>query len=129
METKALPIVNIDDDVKIDLLSQVCKEAVITVHCSYFAFHGDRIRIWESTYLKDNSSGKRSRLVFALNIPYFPVWKPVRRNTMTRFTLFFSSLPKSCKVFDLYEDIPEPGGFKVWDIKRNKNDVYHVKLL
>ena len=43
------------------------------------------------------------------------------------FTLFFKALPKNCKAFDLFEDIPELGGFVKKNIRRNKSDVYHVE--
>jgi len=49
-------------------------------------------------------------------------------DTESHFTLFFASLPKSCEVFDLFEDIPEEGGFEVQGMKRNTNDVYYVNL-
>jgi hypothetical protein len=46
-----------------------------------------------------------------------------------RFTLFFSSLPKSFVLFDFLEDIPESGGFEIRGIKRNKSDVYPVTIV
>jgi hypothetical protein len=33
------------------------------------------------------------------------------------------------QVFTLYEDIPRPNGFEIKNIKRNKSDVCHVKIL
>jgi hypothetical protein len=44
------------------------------------------------------------------------------------FLLIFSALPKACILFDLIEDIPQPGGFLVKGIKRNKTDVYRITL-
>ena len=41
----------------------------------------------------------------------------------------FSGLPRSCTSFDLIERIPEPGGFEVRNIGRNKTDVYEVEFL
>jgi len=46
--------------------------------------------------------------------------------TTVRFTLIFSSLPKTCEVFDLIEEVPS--GFEVYDIKRNSSDVYNVTI-
>jgi hypothetical protein len=40
--------------------------------------------------------------------------------------LIFSALPKDCSHFDLIEEIPEPGEFRVSNISRNKSDVYHL---
>ena len=36
---------------------------------------------------------------------------------------------EACKVFDLIEEIPESGGFKIYDIRRNKSDVYRVDIV
>jgi len=48
--------------------------------------------------------------------------------TTVQFTLFFAPLPKSCKVFDLLEDIFESNGFKVKGIERNNSDVYFIQI-
>jgi hypothetical protein len=37
-------------------------------------------------------------------------------------------LPKKCTVFDLIEEIPEPGGFYIPNIQRNNSDVYHLEI-
>ena len=44
------------------------------------------------------------------------------------FTLIFTGLPKDCNYFDLFEKIPEPGGFLVKNIKRNNSDVYFIEI-
>jgi hypothetical protein len=38
-------------------------------------------------------------------------------------------LPSDCKTFTLKEEIPEPGGFEVKGIRRNKTDVYRVTVI
>ena len=45
------------------------------------------------------------------------------------FTLIFSGLPKHCKLFDMVENIPEPGGFVFENIVRNNSDVYLLEIL
>ena len=64
----------------------------------------------------------------AFNITYAPVWELVEAGTTKRFTLIFSSLPKSCEVFDLIEEVPDSFGFEIFDIKRNSTDVYNVNV-
>jgi hypothetical protein len=102
-------------------------ESQVIVHCVYFAGpFPSRIRIWPSTYLVDKVSGHRSKLLFSENIAKFPQWETVIGGT--DFSLVFEGLPRSCETFDLYEDIPESGGFRVKDIKRNHTDVYRVPI-
>lgn len=84
------------------------------------------VRIWQSTFLIDKGSGNKSTLVHAENITFAPVWTIVPKNFSYTFLLIFHALPKSCTVFDLVEQIPQPGGFFIPDIARNKSDVYHI---
>ena len=62
-----------------------------------------------------------------VNITFHPEWMWCTKG-QHNFTLFFKALPKNCKVFDLFEDIPELGGFVKKNIRRKKSDVYHVEL-
>ena len=127
--TTAAPSVKLDKRLKEEILSQVQEEGTVIVHCSYTALFDERIRIWNSTVLVDNQSGSRSRLLHALNITIAPVWMDLQGGTPTRFTLIFAPLPKSCDSFDLFEDIPQAGGFEVRGIRRNKSDVYNVTIV
>lgn len=106
------------------------EERQVIVHCCFPAspFLGNLIRIWHSTYLFDNQSDHRSKLIHAENISISPYWTPVPFMKDFWFTLIFSGLPKDCKSFDLKEVIPEEGGFFVESIKRNSSDVYRVKI-
>jgi hypothetical protein len=107
---------------------QVFEEQVTIVHCTYNfpkELQPAGIRIWPTTYLVQQD-GKRKKLLQAFNISSFPVWKLV--NAGHRFTLIFEGLDKDCTVFDLLEDIPEPGGFKFENIQRNNTDVYWVTI-
>lgn len=101
----------------------------IYVHC-HFNTSSDEvlIRIWLTTFLVDQNSSARSKLVHVENITYAPHWTLVPPNYQYNFLLIFESLPKSCVVFDLIEDIPQPGGFVINSISRNKKDVYHIDL-
>jgi hypothetical protein len=101
----------------------------VYVHCYFNNTSDDMlIRIWHSTYLIDRASGSRSQLVHAENISYAPQWTVINKKGTFSFLLIFSALPKDCSVFDLFEDIPQPGGFFVQGIKRNQLDVYHVDI-
>ena len=123
------PTVKIDKRLKDELLSQIQEEGMVIVHCSHTSTLGTNIRIWNSTVLIDRESGNRSRLLHALNISIAPMWMEIPAGSTLRFTLFFSSLPKSCEIFDFLEDIPESGGFEIRGIKRNKSDVYKVTIV
>lgn len=101
----------------------------VYVHCYFNNTVKDMlIRIWKTTFLVDKSSSHRSKLVHAENISYAPQWTVIPENKLFQFLLIFEALPKGCELFDLLEDIPQPGGFFVDSIMRNKKDVYHVYI-
>jgi hypothetical protein len=101
----------------------------VYVHCYFNNTIKDMlIRIWKTTFLVDKASAHRSKLVHVENISFAPQWTVVPENKMFQFLLIFDALPKSCEAFDLLEDIPQPGGFFVANIMRNKKDVYHVYI-
>jgi hypothetical protein len=104
---------------KIELLSD--EEQATIVHCTVLS--DTLIRIWKSTCLVQQDGAKK-KLLQAYNIPEYPVWKSVEPGHV--FTLVFEALDKSCTVFNLEEQIPEPGGFIVKRIKRNAIDVYEL---
>ena len=112
------------------LQPKVEEEKQEIVHCCYPASPevGSLIRIWQSTFLIDESIRHRSKLIYADNISTFPYWTEVPPMKDYWFTLVFSGLPKDCKMFDLMEVIPEEGGFHVKEIRRNESDIYRVKI-
>jgi hypothetical protein len=115
----------ISTETEVDVLS----ESHVYVHCYFNNTHKDMlIRIWKSTFLVDNGSGGRSGLVHAENISIAPEWTLIPDKKMFRFLLIFDALPRGCASFDLIEDIPQPGGFHISGILRNKTDVYHVDI-
>jgi len=124
-----MPDIEIDKKVFIasELLTDIEEESQVIVHChmecNEFA---DAARIWPSTYIIDTSTGIEYRLVHAEGITMYPNWTHVSEGSSLHFTLFFKGLPKSCKVFDLVEVIPQPGGFECRNIPRNTSDVYHI---
>lgn len=101
----------------------------VYVHCYFNNTVKDMlIRIWKTTFLVDKNSSHRSKLVHVENISYAPQWTVIPENKLFQFLLIFEGLPKGCEMFDLLEDIPQPGGFFVANIMRNKKDVYHVYI-
>ena len=101
----------------------------VYVHCYFNNTVKDMlIRIWKTTFLVDKASAHRSKLVHIENISFAPQWTVVPENKMFQFLLIFDALPKGCEMFDLLEDIPQPGGFFVANVMRNKKDVYHVYI-
>lgn len=115
-------------ELKAELLTQVEERGQVTVHCMLTTGFADCIRIWPSTYLLCRHSGHRSKLLHAEGIPYAPIWKAVAPDSRVEFTLLFEPLPDHCILFDLVEEIEDPGGFFSPAILRNDLDVYRVEV-
>ena len=123
------PDVSIDTDTLLQLNTFTQVESLVVVHCSYTsAGFMDLIRIWPTTYLIDQGSSHKSKLVHAENVSIAPIWTRLAYGETRVFTLIFSGLPKSCSVFDFIESVPEPNGFEIRNIKRNGSDVYFVEV-
>ena len=119
--------IEIDPKLKIEIKCLCEEECQVVVHCSILIPYPMRLRIWKNTHLISHSSNKQSVLVHAENISFHPQWT-ICYEGIHEFTLFFKGLPKDCLYFDLFEVIPESGGFMKINIKRNKSDVYHIKF-
>ena len=123
------PEITVEEALKLRLQTLTAEESQVIVHCSYFTGgFEEKIRIWKSTFLVARESAHRSKLLHAENITLYPDWTDMPRFSEFRFLLIFSALPKDCRVFDLVESIPEPGGFEVRGIGRNNVDVYRVEV-
>lgn len=119
----------IDDSVLTAIQPSVLEDSHVYVHCSFDNTWEDAlIRIWKTTFLIDKASGSKSSLVHAENISLAPLWTVIPDKRVHNFILVFSALPKTCVLFDLIEEIPQPGGFVVANIHRNASDVYHVAI-
>lgn len=120
---------NIKTEKKEILQQQVDHEKQIIVHCNYYN-HGmaDQIRLWETTYLIAENNAYKSKLITAYNIAMYPHFLTTIPNVTHTFTMIFEALPKQCKVFHLLEDIPETGAFHINNIRRNKTDIYNLKI-
>jgi hypothetical protein len=112
-----------EDKTEVEVKILESEERQTIVHCSVsddYAF-----RIWPSTFLIEQGTGKRAQLITAFNISFAPQWT---LNDGKGFTLIFEGLSKGCLSFDLKEIIPQAGGFEVLNIQRNKIDVYQVSF-
>lgn len=115
----------VEHDIKTDHSLEIQEERQTIVHCRINVSEEDLlIRIWRSTYLRDNGTNSIAKIITAYNITFHPIWTPARPNH--KFTLIFEGLNKSCRSFDLVEDIPQSGGFFVPRIPRNGTDVYSI---
>ena len=112
------------EKVKVDLKPEhqykEMRQVLVKAHYTFFL----SLRIWPTTYLICNQSGKRSKLIFSENICLAPKWLPAWPNH--EFYLIFEGLPKGCHSFDLFEEITEPGNFHIRNIARNESDVYDI---
>jgi hypothetical protein len=119
----------VETDIALEQKTIVIEEGHIYVHCHFHNTYKDMlIRIWKTTFLIDQQGANRAPLIHAENISFAPVWTAIPDGKTFSFLLIFGSLPKSCRVFDLVEEIEQPGGFEVRNIARNESDVYHVEL-
>lgn len=111
--------------IKIDLKPIVNEEKQVIVHCELVGTSA--YRIWKTTYLVTEAKEKIP-LIFWEGISLAPQWTFLPPSGKCVFTLIFKGLPSTCKTFSLIEEINLPGEFKVFGIKRNKTDVYHVRI-
>jgi hypothetical protein len=113
-------------ELSVGILSETGEEKQTVLHVTCLDDGGFMlIRIWPSTFLVQDD-GSRKKLLHAFNIASYPKYLPVRSGHT--FTLVFEGLDKGCESFDLLEEIPEPDGFHIRDITRNKADVYFLKI-
>ncbi len=119
------PQIKINTTTRLKLYNLVKEESQVIVHCTYIG--RSRIRIWKSTFLYAKGSSHRSKMILHENITLYPAWTTYKGKSKL-FTLIFTSLPKSCKEFDLIEKIPEPGGWQIKNIQRNNIDVYLINI-
>jgi hypothetical protein len=123
----AAPKINLDTSTLID--PETLEDSYVYVHCHFKnRWLNMLMRIWKTTFLIDQHSPSRSKLIHIENISYAPSWTLIPDRADYTFLLIFSSLPKSCTQFNLLEEITQPGGFFVKDIVRTESDVYHIEI-
>jgi hypothetical protein len=126
------PSIAVSEEVKKQLLTETEEIGQVILHIIYKApsnFLYALIRIWPTSYLYDHHSDHRSELVHAENITFYPEWHQCNPGIDNYFTLIFSGLPASCKMFDFIELCDgSSGAFEVHNIPRNNTDVYYISL-
>ena len=128
-ETPSIIKPAVDVEALTNIEASTLDDSFVYVHCNFNNMWKNMlIRIWKTTYLVDSLSAMRSKLLHAENISMAPVWTQIPDGGKYSFLLIFSGLPKSCKQFDLIEEISEPGGFFIQNISRNETDVYHLDV-
>ena len=110
-------------EILFDVSTHLLEERTTIVHCTLL--EDSFIRIWPTTFLVQDD-GARKPMIQAFNIVAYPNWKLVPAGH--RFTLVFEGLDKGCAIFELVEEIPEPGGFRSGPMQRNKSDVYTLEV-
>jgi hypothetical protein len=119
----------VDTEALASVEASTLEDSFVYVHCYFHNMWKDMlIRIWKTTYLVDHASALRSKLVHAENISIAPLWTRIPDGLKYSFLLIFSGLPKTCRQFNLVEEIDQPGGFYIENISRNETDVYHIDL-
>lgn len=119
----------VETEVLVSISPETLEDAYVYVHCHFQNTVSDMlIRVWRTTFLVDHDFSTKAQLVHAENISYAPLWTLIPDKKSYTFLLIFSTLPKSCKSFDLIEEIAQPGGFFVKNIQRNQQDVYHIDI-
>jgi hypothetical protein len=127
MKPLVKPAVDVETLASID--PSMLDDSYVYVHCHFNNPSDDMlIRIWRTTYLIDARTSTKSQLIHAENISYAPQWRIIPRKGDFTFLLIFGGLPKSCLVFDMVEEISQPGGFHIKDISRNETDVYTIDI-
>jgi hypothetical protein len=117
---RALPVEAVKDE--------TLPQDPIVVHVRCAPDYAPCIRIWQSTFLLDQASSITSELLRFENISLYPHWYPIPEGRPHRFTLVFRQMPRSVRIFDLAEIIPEPRGWFFPGIRRNDEDVYWLDL-
>jgi hypothetical protein len=119
----------LDSELLASIDPQSLTDSYVYVHCYFQNEWKDAlVRIWKTTFLVDQATGLKSGLIHAENISIAPLWTIIPDKITHNFLLVFGALPKGCSQFDLIEEIPQPGGFCVKNIQRNRHDVYHVDI-
>lgn len=108
-------------------------ESQTVVHCKITAYemiqHGGWANISPNTYLINQLSNDRLKLIYSENIPYTPhryFFK--NQKDCLYFTLIFPKIPNSWTSFSLYEETSLGCGFFMGEIPKNKSGVYRILL-
>ncbi len=120
------PKTRIDTNWVEQLKAKVAPQPMVLVHLKTYG--PMQYRIWPTTYLFDQHSEHRSKLLHIEHLTIYPDWSIVESGKVRSGLLVFEGLPKSCTVFDFREVIPESGAFEQLGIPRHASDIYTLEL-
>ncbi len=132
MQEVVIPKIKIDTALVADTKILTEEIGQVILHCSFTPISKlSSIRISRNTYIYDETSDHKSKLIHVEAIPIAPEKRIVKNRKTAYFTLVFTGLPKSCTHFKFVEI--EPHGenmdpFLTPTIFRNSTDVYDITL-
>lgn len=103
------------------------EKTIIKCHVIY-SQASEAFRLNDSTFLLDTKNNTKLKLIKYYGISPYPEWTKIKKEETLIVTLVFEKLPLNCETFSLIEDIIEPGGFLVENIKYNSTGFYEVEL-
>lgn len=103
------------------------EKTIIKCHVNY-SQDSDAFRLNESTFLLDTKNNTKLKLIKYYGVLPYPEWTEVKKGEALIVTLVFEKLPLNCETFSLIEDIVEPGGFLVENIKYKSTGFYELEL-
>ena len=117
------PIVEMD--INIDKFPLI--EAQVTIIIELMSFcEGDAISIPRTSFLLTDVGSTKCKLLHVMNIALSPNKTCLTLDKAHTFLLFFTPLPKGCKLFELVSQSPEKGIKMLAYLKRNNEDIYIV---
>lgn len=126
-------LVIIDRALKESIIPSFQIESQTILHCKIRAFemfqNGGWANIHPNTYLINQQSKERLKLIYAENIPYTPHRHFFHHpKDILYFTLLFQKIPETWTTFCLYEETPLGDGFFVGEVPKNKSGVYRIRI-
>ena len=132
MNTITNPAVSSSVSIDEKLAQLPLEERQVVIHINHHAcfrscvsFGACSVCLNSTVYLLPNTVSTPSILVHAINAEHLDDMMILKKEVMS-FSLIFSGLPKGATSFDFIE--PGDGGWRLLNIKRNKSDVYVLKI-
>ncbi len=117
----------------LQLLRVISSSEYLMIDFGYYApLYYDRggwIHISKDTFVRDNKTQKKFKLIHAENIPIAPTNHHFKTtNDWIHFSLSFEPIPDSVKLFDMIEALPgDKTDFNYFDIKLNSKTAIELQ--
>ncbi len=125
------PEVGFPNKLKNQILDLPLEEGQVVIHINFhscsshcLSLNACSIVVNTNIFLLPNNSLTPTVLVHAVNVKISA--SILIKKEVTCFSLIFNALPKSATTFDFIE--PGVGGWRLLNIKRNKTDVYVLRI-